>query len=220
MIQPRLIIFDCDGVLVDSEPLANTFLLQELSRYGLNLTMADCDALFVGGTMKGAAIVARQMGADLPDNWVDDFYPRFYTHLKKGVPLVNGIFDVLDLVNKAKIPHCVVSNGSEEKMRITLGQNGLWDRFQGAIFSAHTYGTAKPDPELLLIAARQFDVAPADCIVIDDSPSGCKGAANAGMRCIGFAERSDGEKLAVTGAPVIKSIAELPRLLGLSAPTP
>jgi len=219
-LRPRLVIFDCDGVLVDSEPLANAFLLQDLSRYGLNLTMIDCDKLFIGGTMKGAAIVARQMGADLPDNWVDDFYPRFYAHLEKGVPLVNGVLDVLNLVRDANIPLCVVSNGSEEKMQITLDQNGLWERFQGAIFSAHTYGTAKPDPELLLIAARQFGVTPADCIVIDDSPSGCKGAANAGMRCIGFAERSDGKKLSATGATVIKSMAELPPLLGLPTSDP
>jgi HAD superfamily hydrolase (TIGR01509 family) len=216
MKRPALIIFDCDGVLVDSEPITNAFLLQDLARYGLHLSMADCDRLFVGGTMQGASEVARSMGADLPDDWVDDYYRRVYAHLGKGVPLVKGVRDVLVRIDARQIQHCVVSNGSEEKMRITLGQNGLWDRFQGAMFSAHAHGTAKPDPELLLIASRQFSVAPQDCVVIDDSPSGCQGAANAGMPCIGFAEHTDPGRLSATGATVIRSMAELPPLIGLT----
>ncbi len=216
MTNPKLIIFDCDGVLVDSEPITNSFLINDLARYGLHLTPADCDDLFVGGTMVGAARIARSMGADLPENWVDDYYRRIYAHLKSGVPLVDGVLEILNQIRALAIPYCVVSNGSEEKMQITLGQNGLWDRFQGAVFSAHTHGTAKPDPELLFIAARQFGIDPADCVVIDDSPSGCTGAANARMRCIGFAERTDPEKLTATGATVVRSMAELPPLLGLS----
>ncbi len=216
MTPPALIIFDCDGVLVDSEPITNAFLLKDLARFGLHLTMKDCDRLFVGGTMAGAGDIARSMGAALPEDWVDDYYARVYAHLENGVPLVAGIGDILARVDALQIPHCVVSNGSETKMRITLGQNGLWERFQGAMFSAHRYKTAKPDPELLLVAARQFGVDPAECVVIDDSPSGCRGAANAGMRCIGFAARSDGENLAATGATVIHSMSELPPLIGLS----
>ncbi len=216
LTQPQLIIFDCDGVLVDSEPLAGAYLLQELSRYGLHLSAADCEAHFFGGTIAKVAVTARHMGADLPAGWADDFYGQFYTHLKKeGVPLVSGILDVLDRIEAAGIPFCVVSNGPEEKMEITLGQNAQWDRFQGAVFSAHTYGVAKPDPELLLIAARKFGVAPKDCIMIDDSPTGCMGAANADMRCIGYAKRSDVNTLAATGATVIRSMTELPPLLGL-----
>ncbi len=216
MTPPELIIFDCDGVLVDSEPITNAFLLQELARYGLCLTMADCKNLFVGGTIKGAADVARKMGADLPDNWVENYYRCVHVLLGKGVPLIAGISDILDRIENRKIPHCVVSNGPVEKMKITLGQHGLWDRLEGRIFSAHTHGTAKPDPELLWIAARHFAVAPANCIVVDDSVSGCTGAANAGMPCIGYAERSNPEKLAATGATVIRTMAELPPLLGLS----
>jgi len=215
MTHPALIIFDCDGVLVDGEPITNAFLLDDLARYGLHLSMADCDRLFVGGTMQGAAKIAQSMGADLPADWVDDYYTRVYAHLAKGVPMVAGVSGILGQLDRLNIAHCVVSNGSEQKMRITLGQNGLWDRFQGAMFSAHTYGTAKPDPELLLIATRQFGVAPGDCVVIDDSPSGCTGAANAHIPCIGFAMRSDPAKLAATGATVIRSMAELPPLIGI-----
>ncbi len=216
MKHPGLIIFDCDGVLVDSEPITNRFLLDDLARYGLQLTMADCDALFVGGTIAGAAKVARSMGATLPDDWVEDYYRRVHAHLGTGVPLVLGVMGILDRVEALNIPHCIVSNGPVEKMKITLGPHGLWNRFEGRVFSAHTYGTAKPDPELLWVAARHFGVDPADCTVIDDSPSGCKGAANAGMKCIGYAERSNPEKLAATGATVVRSMAEIPELLGLT----
>ena len=215
MQKPSLIIFDCDGVIVDSEPITNAFLLDDLSRHGLQLTMADCDHLFVGGTIKGAAEVARKMGADLADDWVENYYLRVHKHLEMGVPLVSGFLDVLAKVEESGIPHCIVSNGPVEKMRITLGQNGLWDRFQNRTFSAHTYGTAKPDPELFHIAARQFNVAPKDCVAIDDSPSGCTGAANASIPCIGYAERTNSERLATTGAKIIRSMAELPPLLGL-----
>ena len=215
MITPKLIIFDCDGVLVDSEPITITFLIADLARYGLRLNMAEADSLFVGGTIKGAAVVARSMGANLPDDWVEDYYSRVHAHLKNGVPLIEGVVNILERLAALNIAHCVVSNGPIEKMRITLGQNNLWDRLDGRIFSAHTYNTAKPDPELLLIAARAFGVDPKDCIAIDDSSSGCMAAAHAGMRCIGFAERSDSENLAATGATVIRSMAELPPLIGL-----
>ena len=215
MTPPKLIIFDCDGVLVDSESITNTFLLNDLAGYGLHLTMADCDDLCVGGTIKGVANIARDMGADLPPDWVPDYYRRMHVELQKGVPLITGILGILDRVDAQGIANCVLSNGPPEKMHITLGHNDLWDRFLGRTFSAHTYGTAKPDPELLLIAARHFNTEPANCIVIDDSTSGCSGATNAGMPCIGYAERSDPDKLALTGATVIRSMAELPPLLGL-----
>ncbi|MEE9426743.1 MAG: HAD family phosphatase [Paracoccaceae bacterium] len=215
MTPPKLIIFDCDGVLVDSEHISNQFLLDELASYGLTLTMADCDSLFVGGTFTSVAKIARGMGADLPEDWVTKFYERLYPHLAIGVPMVTGVANILDRVIGLNLPHCVVTNGSVRKMKITLGQNGYWEHFQNIQFSAHTYNVAKPDPELLLIATRYFNTDPADCIVIDDSPSGCTGAANAGMPCIGYAERSDPEKLAATGANVIRSMSELPSLLGL-----
>ncbi|MEE9388138.1 MAG: HAD family phosphatase [Paracoccaceae bacterium] len=215
MTQPKLIIFDCDGVLVDSEPVTNAFLIKDLAGYGLHLSLADCDDLFVGGTIAGVAVTARDMGADLPPDWVPDYYRRVHVELQKGVRLISGILDILNRVDAIGIANCVVSNGPPEKMQITLGQHGLWDRFEGRVFSAHTYGTAKPDPELLLIAARHFNTDPADCIMIDDSASGCTAAANAGMPCIGYAERSDPERLAATGARVIRAMAELPVLLGL-----
>jgi len=213
MAPPKLIIFDCDGVLVDSEPVTNEFLRRELARYGLSLSLAECEGLFVGGTLRSVAEVAREMGARLPTGWADDLYARIYSHLENRVPLVAGVADVLRLLDRGGIAHCVVSNGSEEKMRITLGQNGLWERFSGVMFSAHRYNSTKPDPGLMLIAAAHFGIAPQDCLAIDDSPSGCIAAARAGMPCIGFAERTDPARLEGTGAMIARSMAEVASLI-------
>ena len=212
---PNLVIFDCDGVLVDSETVSNQVMVDSLARYGLTLTLQACMDAFVGSTMSAAMDKARQMGAVLPSGWIDEVYEETYTALRAGVPLVPGISDVLDLLDGRGIPYCVASNGSEAKMKITLGQNGLWERFHPAIFSAHSLGVAKPDPGIFLAAASHFDVQARDCVVIEDSPSGTLAAARAGMRCMGFAALTPAERLEAHGAESFRDMRELPALLGL-----
>ena len=101
------------------------------------------------------------------------------------------------------------------QMGITLGQNGLLDRFGDAIFSAHTLGTAKPDPGLYLAAATYFDVEPSRAVVVEDSATGVKAAARAGMRCLGYAPHDDGAALRAQGAEVFDSMFIVPGLIGL-----
>jgi beta-phosphoglucomutase-like phosphatase (HAD superfamily) len=96
-----------------------------------------------------------------------------------------------------------------------LGQNGLLQRFAGAMFSAHTLGVAKPDPGLFLAAAGHFGVAPQDCVVVEDSATGALAARRAGMRCFGYAPDGDGDKLAAESAHVFDNMLHLPRLLSL-----
>lgn len=215
MMRPGLVIFDCDGVLVDSEVVSNRVLVANLARHGLSLTLDDCMGLFVGGTMVGVMKKARTLGADLPDDWVDQIYGETYARLREGVPLVDGIAALLQALDHACIPFCVASNGSEDKMRITLGQNGLWAVFAGRMFSAHVLGKAKPDPALFLAAARQFDTPPQDCVVIEDSPSGVTAAARAGMRCLGYAPHHDGDNLAALGAQIFRDMGEVKAILRL-----
>lgn len=212
---PKAVIFDCDGVLVDSEPITNDILHENLGAHGLDIPRDQVEGLFVGGTIAGVGAQARKMGATLPDDWVDQIYGAIYARLRAGTPLVAGVVDVLDGLDALGVPTAVGSNGSMEKMQITLGQNGLWDRFAGRMFSAHEHGTPKPDPALYLLAARTLGVAPGDCVVVDDSPSGCIAAQRAGMRCYGFAERSVPERLAEHGAIPVASMAELRVQLGL-----
>lgn len=146
---PKLVIFDCDGVLVDSETLSNQVLADNLARYGLHLSLAECMDLFVGGTMAEVRQKAIARGADLPADWVAEVYEETYARLRQGVSLVPGVSDLLALLQERGIAFCVASNGSEDKMRITLGQNGLWELFHPhAMFSAHTLKTGKPDPDL------------------------------------------------------------------------
>ncbi|OUS33502.1 haloacid dehalogenase [Rhodobacterales bacterium 56_14_T64] len=214
---PKLVIFDCDGVLVDSEVVSNLVLVENLAQFGLQLTVSDCMTHFVGGTMKAVMGKAQDMGADLPPTWVEDVYQEIYAALQKGVPLVAGIPALLATLDQEAIPCCVASNGGEEKMRITLGQNDLWERFHpNAMFSAHTLGVAKPDPGLFLAAASHFDVQARDCVVVEDSATGAMAASRAGMRCLGYAPEGGGARLAEQGAEVFSSMAQVSELLGLS----
>lgn len=208
-----LVIFDCDGVLVDSEVVSNRVMVRNLAQYGLRLSLNECMSLFVGGTMTGVMKKSRELGADLPEDWIDEIYAEIFEGLKAGVPLVRGIPEVLGYLDENDVPFCVASNGSREKMKITLGQNGLWDRFETAMFSAHEMETGKPEPGLFLAAAGHFGAkAP---VVIEDSPSGATAAKRAGMRCLGYAESGDGAKLATLGAEVFHDMADVPALLAL-----
>ncbi|KIC11527.1 haloacid dehalogenase [Leisingera sp. ANG-M1] len=213
---PKLVIFDCDGVLVDSEPASNQALIDNLARHGLVLTLEQSMTHFVGGTMTGVMEKARGLGAVLPEDWIAEVFADTYAQLKQGVPLTPGIPALLARLDAKGIPVCVASNGSEEKMRITLGQNGLWERFHPqAMFSAQALGVAKPEPGLFLAAASHFGVQARDCLVIEDSGSGVTAAVRAGMRCLGFAPQGQGQKLAALGAEVFSDMAEVPALLSI-----
>lgn len=213
---PKLVIFDCDGVLVDSEVVSNQVVMANLARHGLELTLEQAMAQFVGGTMAGVMEKARAMGATLPQDWVSQVYAETYARLEQGVPLVPGIPALLARLDGCGIPVCVASNGSEQKMRITLGQNGLWDRFHPqAMFSAHSLGVAKPEPGLFLAAASHFGVQARDCLVIEDSASGVTAAVRAGMRCLAYAPHGGGASLAALGAEVFADMAEVPPLLSI-----
>lgn len=216
MTRPKLVIFDCDGVLVDSETVSNAVLAANLSRHGLRMTPDRCMDLFVGATMRSVGEVARGMGANLPDRWIDEIYDEIYAALRAGVDAIAGIPELLDRLDAEGIPYAVGSNGSEEKMKITLGQNGLWERFGSAIFSAHSLGTAKPDPGLYLAAAAHFGVDAARAVVIEDSATGATAAARAGMRCLGYAPQGDGAALTAKGAEIFDSMFAVPMLIGLS----
>jgi len=211
-----MVIFDCDGVLVDSEILTNRVLAANLTRHGLPMTVEDSVRLFVGGTMAGVGETARKMGADLSDTWLDDIYAEIYETLRQGVDVIPGIPALLDLLDDREIPFCVASNGSLEKMDITLGQNGLLPRFGDRRYSAHSLGVAKPDPGLFVHAARQAGAAPETCVVIEDSATGAEAAARAGMRCLGYAPHDDGAALAYHGAEIISSIDDVAIRLDLT----
>ncbi len=212
---PELVIFDCDGVLVDSEVASNQVLADNLARYDLSVTLEQCLDQFVGGTIEGVRTKALDMGAQLPSDWIAEIYEEIFAKLRQGVPVIAGIPEILDNLDAVNTDYCVASNGSEEKMVITLGHTGLLARFEKFMFSAHSLGTAKPDPHMFLHAAKTFDVNPGACIVIEDSTSGVKAARRANMKCFGYAPHNEGRKLQQEGAEVFHDMRELPDLLNL-----
>lgn len=220
MILPDAVLFDCDGVVVDSEGPTFALFLQDLARHGLPLTLQQFEADFLGGTVELVASRARAAGARLPEGWVVDFYGRMYAMLAAGVPLVEGVTAVLDRLDQAGLPYAMGSNGSLEKMEITLGQHGIKRRFR-AILSGQGMGAPKPAPDVYLAAARACGARPEACVVIEDSATGAQAGLAAGMRVLGFAahgvETVTARKLTGLGVPLFQRMAELPGLLGIGA---
>ena len=215
-MRPDAVIFDCDGVLVDSETIAFDMLQVDLATYIPHVGRAQMERDLQGLTLAGVAAKARTLGADLPADWVEDFYARLYAKLEQGAPLVPGILRVLDALDAAKIPYAIGSNGSPRKMQITLGQHpGLIDRFADRIFSGQETPRPKPFPDLFLKAAASMNAAPARCVVIEDSPIGARAARAAGMRCMGYAPHGPAALLAEGAEPFTRMI-DLPSLLNLS----
>jgi HAD superfamily hydrolase (TIGR01509 family) len=218
MIRPDAVLFDCDGVIVDSEGPTFALFLDEFAAHGLPLTHEEFEADFVGGTVEMVAKRARAAGATLREDWVGQFYGRMYAMLAAGVPLVTGVTDVLDRLDAVGMPYAMGSNGSLEKMQITLGQHGLTDRFR-AVLSGQEIGRPKPAPDVYLAAARACGADPAACVVIEDSANGAKAGLAAGMRVLGYAghgpDTPTARQLAALGVPLFHRMADLPGLIGI-----
>ena len=218
MTRPDAVLFDCDGVIVDSEGPSFALFLEELALHGLPLTLEEFETHYVGGTVETVAMRARAAGARLPEGWVAHFNGRMYAMLEAGVPLVAGVTGVLDRLDAAGVPYAMGSNGSLAKMKITLGQHGLMHRFR-AVLSGQGIGRPKPAPDVYLMAANACGADPAACVVIEDSANGAKAGLAAGIRILGYAEHGPdtptARALTALGVPLFHRMDELPRLLGL-----
>jgi HAD superfamily hydrolase (TIGR01509 family) len=210
-----MVIFDCDGVLVDSESITNRILQKSLAGYSLDLSLEQLTASFTGGTMAGVMIKARGMGAALPDDWLETFYAELYEILGNSVEMVPYVTELLDLLDEAGIIYAVGSNGRMRKMEITLGRTGLWDRFEGRIFSSYDCPAPKPAPDVYLKAARFAGIAPSECVVVEDSATGAFAAVAAKIPCFGFCAETDRALLEPHCVEVFSDMSKLPKLLGL-----
>lgn len=190
-------------------------LSANFAKYGLEITPIDCRDELGAGKMSEIGEAAQRLGADLPENWLDEIYHEIFSRLKQGVPLIEGIEDVLKDIKTKQIKICVASNGSCKKMEIMLGASGILDHFDGHIFSAHDVGVWKPDAGLFLHAANKMQVDPIDCVVIEDSPTGALAAQRANMKCLGYAADTHADQLTTHGAAVFSSMREVPKLLGI-----
>lgn len=208
----RSIIFDCDGVLVDSEPISNRVLAEVLTAIGLPMTTEQSRDLFLGRAWaSNVETIERLLGAPPPPDLTERYRTARDAALRAEVRPVPGIENALDRID---LPSCVASSGDHDKMRLTLGQTGLLERFAGRIFSATDVGRGKPAPDLFLHAAARMGFDPATTVVVEDSLPGVQAGATAGMRVLAYAGTGDGAAaLAAAGDEVFTDMHELPALV-------
>lgn len=213
---PSLLIFDCDGVLVDSERLSHTVLREMIAEYGVHLTLEETLEHFMGtSTEKCLEVLASLIGRSAPADFLAQFRDRTFLVFRRSLAAVAGVAEVLATL---RVPFCVASNGPREKMRFTLGHTGLLPHFEGRLFSAQDVRLPKPAPDLFLHACATLGVPAAACLVVEDSPTGIAAARAAGMQALGFAAMGQAEKLLRAGAHATFShMSQLPGLVDFSS---
>lgn len=211
-----LVIFDNDGVLVDSEPLSNTVLAGYLTELGHPTSYEDSLRDYMGGAVHRVHdLVHERTGRRLPAGFDDEYHARVFDAFRRELEPVPGVVDVLKRLTEDGVPYCVASSGSHERIRVGHRKTGL-DRWFGddLVFSAQDVGRGKPAPDLFVHAAARMGVAPGRCVVIEDSPLGVQAAQAAGMDVYGFTAMTPGGQLPGTEG-LFSRMEELPRLLGL-----
>lgn len=216
-----LVIFDCDGVLVDSEPLSNAVLAAALTRAGLPTSPAQAVATYKGLHIRDVIAHAEAgLGGPLPEGFVAAYEQARAQAFRRELRPVAGAADAVRAIHAAGIAVCVASQGKIDKTELTLGLTGLRPLFaDGALFSAHQVARGKPHPDLFLHAARRMEAAPGRSVVVEDTPIGVTAAVSAGMRAVGYGADGDPEALRRAGAEVVLgALTELPGALGLAPP--
>ncbi len=206
-----LVLFDNDGVLVDSETLANRILSRMLTKEGLRTSFEESVATYLGRSMQSVRAEAeRRLGRPLPVEFEEVFYGRLFSEYETRLSAVPGVEDVLEKLSTAV---CVVSSGSPQKIALSLRLTGLDRYFDGRVFSAEQVRRGKPHPDLFLFAAERLGADPERCAVIEDSPLGVEGANAAGMTSFGFARMTPASRLEAASGGVFDDMKDLPALL-------
>ncbi|MEU9997933.1 HAD family hydrolase [Streptomyces sp. NPDC050848] len=211
-----LVVFDNDGVLVDSEPLANTILAGYLTELGHPTSYEDSLRDYMGAAIHRVHdLIGERTGQRLPADFDETLHARTFEGFERELEPVDGVTDVLKRLVAAGVPYCLASSGSHERIRVGHRKTGLdaWFRDEN-IFSAEDVGRGKPAPDLFLHAAARMGIAPERCVVVEDSRLGVQAAVAAGMDVYGFTAMTPEEKLAgATG--FFGRMDELPAILGL-----
>jgi HAD superfamily hydrolase (TIGR01509 family) len=214
---PKLVIFDCDGVLVDSEPISNAVLARALNREGLETTAEQSRRDHQGLLL--ADIVARaeaKLGRSLPGDWTERFERDRTAVFHRELRPIPGAAEVVERAKAAGLAVCVASQGKLEKTRLSLELTGLRHLFaERELFSAYEVPRGKPYPDLFLHAAATIGISASQSVVVEDTPSGVEAAVAAEMRVLGYAADSDESALRAAGAEIVWSLDELPVLLQL-----
>jgi len=216
----RAVIFDCDGVLVDSERLAGPILAALLTDLGLPTTQADVARDFKGRSWEhGLTTIEARLGRPPWPDLRERYRAKLFAAFEERLQPIAGIADALDALDAAGVPRCVASGGDHERIRRGLRAGGLLDRFPDeAIFSVDDVAHGKPAPDLFLHAAERMGFDPATTVVVEDSEAGVLAGVAAGMRVLGYAaEPADAPPLRTAGAELFQQMALLPIILGIGS---
>lgn len=213
MSSVELVIFDCDGVLVDSEVLAVRIERQMLAELGWELTQDEHVSRFLGTSQATFERKLQEgLGRPVPDGWFDLQRETLFRAFDTELTAVDGLPEALAIIqDELGLASCVASSGDHAKLSKTLGHTGLSARFEGRVFSATEVAHGKPAPDLFLHAAERMGVDPARCVVVEDSAFGVQAAVDAGMHAYGYAGGlTPGQWLEDSGAETFGHMSELP----------
>jgi HAD superfamily hydrolase (TIGR01509 family) len=208
-----LVVFDNDGVVVDSEALAERAMSETLTALGYPMTPEECGAAFRGSTLgRTRGLVEQWRGSPLPASFEEMMRANIFSLISKYLQPVAGIELVLDCLDASGTPYCIASSGRRDRIQFALETAGLLERFGNRWWGAEDVTEGKPAPDLFLLAAREMGFPPSSCVVIEDAEVGVQAARAAGMAVLGFAARTPAEMLA--GADrIFYDMKELPGLL-------
>jgi HAD superfamily hydrolase (TIGR01509 family) len=209
----RLVIFDCDGVLIDSEPLSHGVVMAEAAALGWDITEAEAQALVGLSWTALRPLFESGSGKSLPADWAKTMQGRVVAVMRKGVETVPGARAMLEATAALGLPYRVASNSSHEEMDEKFAVTGLLPLVKGRVHSARDVARSKPAPDVFLAAAAAEGVAPANCLVVEDSVPGIAAAHEAGMRVVAYAPEGLSGVHAIPPHATIRSLAELPPIL-------
>lgn len=213
----RMVIFDCDGVLVDSEPLANRVTADIISAEGWALTAEEAQRRFIGLNLEAMVpMIEAELGRTLSADWVARLTDRLIDVFAREVQPIDGALAALDGVSALGLPWRVASNSSHAELQAKFAAIGAASLVAGRLHSYTDVPNGKPAPDLYLAAAAAEGIPPAACVVVEDSVTGVRAARAAGMDCLGFAPHGDGAALRAEGAAIFTSMSDLPQLIALA----
>jgi HAD superfamily hydrolase (TIGR01509 family) len=212
------VLFDCDGVLADSEGPVNRLVAEELTARGWPISAEACRETFLGMALPAMLPVIEARVGPLPARWAEALSRRIAGAMCREVEAVPGALDAVRAVAGTGLPVAVASNSARAELEAKLERLGLLGLFAGRVFSFEDVARPKPAPDIYQAAARACGAAPGDCVVVEDSLLGVRAGVAAGCRVLGLARETDASVLAAAGAAPFASMAALPGLLGLAAP--
>lgn len=206
-MQPKLIIFDCDGVLVDTEAISTGTIAQLARNLGINISNQEAIETFAGTSLNFVkSFLEERLGGKLPEDFEPIYRKKSFEEFERSLQPIPGIHEV---VQNLKIPFCVASNAPTYKVEFNLKLTNLYPYFKDKIFSAYQVEKWKPDPTLFMTAAKTMGFHPSECIVVEDSPAGVQAAIAAEMKVLGYAVGKKAETLKTNGAIVISDLREV-----------